>query len=115
MSPARRIDRVTFAGSRDGTTVVIPWDSWQLLLERLEAEGDAEDVVAAIRGPGTSRPVTLTRAQKRYLLRVLTDWRYKVNVAGLPEGIVGGLPEGIVELWDALMYEAGWGDLDPDG
>jgi hypothetical protein len=42
-----RLNRVTVTGSRDATTIEIPWDSRQALLERLRREGEAEDIITA--------------------------------------------------------------------
>jgi hypothetical protein len=106
MPPARRIDRVTILGSRDTSTVVIPWDSRQALLERLEAAGGAADIVVEFRKVGTSRPVRFTKAQKRRLLEVCAYWLDEVGVPGLPDGIF--------ELRNALMDERDWGELDDD-
>jgi hypothetical protein len=104
--PERRIDRVTILGSRPASTTEIPWDSRHLLLERLEAAGGADDVIAAIRGPGTSAPVRLTRQQKRRLPEVVEGWLVEENTTGLPQGIF--------ELRNALTDEQIWGELDDD-
>jgi hypothetical protein len=103
----RRIDRVTFLGARPATTIVIPWDSRQALLDRLTAAGGADDVITAIRAPGTSAPVRLTKLQKRGLLTACAGWLDEVGATGLPVGIVG--------LRSALMDEAAAGELDEDG
>ena len=112
MPPASR-DLVTILGTRPSTTVVIPGDSHQLLLERLEATvglehivGD-EDLVAAIRVVGTSRPITLTKSQKHRLIEILEGWLEEVDTTGLPQGIF--------ELRNALIDERDAVDLDEDG
>jgi hypothetical protein len=96
----RRLDRVTFAGSRDATTVVISRRSRQALLDRLRAAGGADDVIDAIRAVGAARPVVLTKAQKRRLLEVCEAWLSEVNV--------------IFDLRNALIDERDRGDLDED-
>jgi hypothetical protein len=106
MPPARRIDRVTFLGARDATTVTIPWDSRQALLERLDAAGGAEDVIAAIRAVGTSRPIEPTKPQKRLLLDVLEAM---VSEVGAP-----WLPDGLFQLRNALIDERYYGALNGD-
>jgi hypothetical protein len=104
--PGRRIDRVTFLGTRDATTVTIPWDSRQALLERLDSAGGAEDVIAAIRAVGTSRPIELTKPQKRRLLDILEGL---LNEVGAP-----WLPDGLFQLRNALIDERYYGALDGD-
>jgi hypothetical protein len=106
MPPARRIDRVTILGSRDATTVVIPWDSRPALLERLEEAGGADDVIVEFRKVGTSRPVALSKPQKRRLFEVVEAWLCEVDMPGLPEGIF--------DLRCALYDEQDSGDLDGD-
>jgi hypothetical protein len=106
MSPAHRVERVTILGSRDATTVVIPWDSRKALLDRLDAAGGAEDVIAAIRAVDTSRPIALTNARKRRLFEVVEGWLWEVSTTGLPDGIF--------ELRNALIDERDSGDLDDD-
>jgi hypothetical protein len=94
----RRIDRVTIAGSRDATTVAIPWDSSQALLLRLRKDEHATTaVVDAFVVVGTSRPVVLDKVGKRILLGACTDW--------LDEAGVDALPPGIFELRNALEDE----------
>jgi hypothetical protein len=107
MPPPRRIDRVTFLGARPATTIVIPWISRQLLLDRLKAADGADDVVTAIKGPGTSAPIRLTKTQKRRLLEVCERWLW--------EGGTTGLPDGIFELRNALVDERDYGELGEDG
>jgi hypothetical protein len=106
MPPARRIDfgdvrRVS--GRDDGRD---PVGLAKSLLDRLEAAGGAEDVIAAIRAVGTSRPVTLAKTQKLRLLDVCAGW---LNEVGEP-----GLPDGIFELRNALIDERYDGELDDD-
>jgi hypothetical protein len=101
----RRIDRVTIAGSRDATTVTIPWASRGVLLQRLRDAGDAEDVIRAFEAVGTSRPVRLDKVGKRRLLEACTAW--------LDEpGGVDALPEGIFDLRNALEDEKADGERD---
>jgi hypothetical protein len=71
------------------------------------AAGGADDVIAAIRGPGTSAPIRLTKEQKLRLLDVVEHWLEEVNTTGLPEGIF--------ELRNALTDERDYGDLDDVG
>jgi hypothetical protein len=101
----RRIDWVTIAGSRQATTVTIPWESQQLLLQRLSQDDDANQVVVrGFKAVGTSRPVVLDKVGKRILLGVCTDW--------LDEAGVDALPPGIFDLRNALEDEKAWGELD---
>jgi hypothetical protein len=106
MPSARRVERVTILGCRYATTVVIPWDSRQALLDRIEAAGGAEGVIAAIRGVGTSRPIVLTNAQKRRLFEVVEGWLWEVGTTGLPDGIF--------ELRNALIDERNSREFDDD-
>jgi hypothetical protein len=92
---ASRLDWVTIAGSRDATTVKIPWDSRDALLERLRREGDADPIIAAFRAVGTSAPVKLKPEAKRRLLDTCEAW--------LVEATTEGLPPGIFELRNALQ------------
>jgi hypothetical protein len=103
---ASGIDRVTILGSRDATTVVIPWDSRQALLERLKVAGAAADVSAAIHAAATSGLVRLTKPEKRRLLEVVEGWLWEVSRMGLPEGIF--------ELRCALIDERDAGELDDE-
>jgi hypothetical protein len=99
-----RLNRVIVAGSRESTTVTIPWDSRDALLERLRREGEAEDIVAAFRAVGTTSPVKLKPEAKRRLLATCEVW--------LMEARTQGLPPGIFELRNALQDESAYGALD---
>jgi hypothetical protein len=101
---ASRLDWVTIAGSRDATTVKIPWDSRDALLERLRREGEADDIIAAFRAVGTTSPVKLKPDAKRRLLATCEVW--------LMEATTQGLPPGIFELRNALQDESAYGALD---
>ena len=102
----RRLNRVTIQGSRQATTVVIPWDSRQQLLDRLRRDQDAkEKVIQAFEAVGTTRPVRLDKAGKRLLLAACFDW---LNEAGG----TATLPTGIVDLLNALEDEKRRGELD---
>jgi hypothetical protein len=102
----RRLNRVTIQGSRQATTVVIPWDSRQHLLDRLRRDKDAnETVIHAFEAVGTTRPVTLDKAGRRLLLTVCFEW---LNEAGG----TSGLPTGIVDLLLSLEDEKRHGELD---
>jgi hypothetical protein len=102
----RRLDRVTIQGSRQATTVVIPRDSRQQLLDRLRRDQDAnEKVIQAFEAVGTTRPVTLDKAGKRLLLDACLYW---LNEAGG----TSGLPTGIVDLLLSLEDEKRHGELD---
>ena len=98
----RRLDRVTIAGTSQATTVVIPWDSRQHLLDRLRRDKDAnETVIHAFEAVGTTRPVTLDKAGRRLLLTVCFEWLNEVGSAAM-------LPAGIVDLLNALEdFETG--------
>jgi hypothetical protein len=116
----RRIDRVTIAGSREATTVTIPWESRQALFARLRPTGrddgiaaDPEralevilddEIVRAFEAAGTSAPVRLTKLAKRRLLEVCAAWLDEVSIPRLPEGIF--------ELRNALEDEKAYGELD---
>jgi hypothetical protein len=65
-----RLNRVIIAGSRDASTIEIPWDSRDSLLERLRREGDAEPIIAAFQAVGAIRPVKIPRQAKRRLLDI---------------------------------------------
>jgi hypothetical protein len=80
----RRLDRVIVAGSRESTTVEIPWHSRQELLERLRADGDADAIIAAFEAVDTTSPVKLTREQKRRLLSTCKEWLFETRTAGAP-------------------------------
>jgi hypothetical protein len=102
----RRLDRVTIAGTSQATTVVIPWDTRQQLLDRLRRDKDAyEAVIQAFEGVGTTRPVTLDKAGRRQLLATVFDW---LNEAGG----TATLPAGITDLLNALEDEKRQGELD---
>jgi hypothetical protein len=92
------------AGSRDATTVEIPWDSRDALLERLRREGDADEIIAAFQAGGATRPVKLKPEAKRRLLTSCEAW--------LMEATTHGLPPGIFELRNALHDELAFGTLD---
>jgi hypothetical protein len=64
-------------------------------------------VIAAIKAPGTSAPIKLTKPQKRRLLEVVAGW---LNEVGVPD-----LPEGAFELRNALVDERDAGELDNEG
>lgn len=100
---ASRLNRVNTAGTREVTTVEIPWDSRDALLERLRREGDAESIIAVFEAAGTSAPVKLGKEAKRRLLWTCEAWLMEVHTTGLPEGIF--------ELRNALHDEAANGDL----
>jgi len=97
-----RLNRVIVAGSRESTTVEIPWDSRDALLERLRREGDAEPIVAAFQAVGATRPVQIPSQAKRQLLDHLEAW--------LVEATTEGLPPGILELRNALHDERADGE-----
>jgi hypothetical protein len=99
-----RLNRVIIAGTRDATTLEIPWDSRDALLERLRREGDAEPIIAAFQAVGATRPVQIPRQAKRRLLDICEAW--------LVEATTEGLPPGIFDLRNALRDESAWGDLD---
>jgi hypothetical protein len=99
-----RLNRVIVAGSRESTTVEIPWDSRDALLDRLRREGDAEPIIAAFQAVGATRPVQIPRQAKRRLLEVCEAW--------LAEATTEGLPPGIFELRNALHDERAYGTLD---
>jgi hypothetical protein len=99
-----RLNRVVVAGSRESTTVEIPWDSRQALLERLRREGEADNIIAAFRAVGTTSPVKLKPDAKRRLLATCEVW--------LMEATTHGLPPGIFELRNALQDEDACGALD---
>jgi hypothetical protein len=101
---ASRLNRVTIAGTRDATTLEIPWDSRDALLERLRREGDAEPIIAAFQAVGATRPVQIPRQAKRRLLDICEAW--------LVEATTEGLPPGIFDLRNVLQDESAWGDLD---
>jgi hypothetical protein len=111
--------QVVIAGSREATTVSVPWESRQALFTRLRPAGRDEEIAA---GPesalevmlddeiirtfaavGTSAPVRLTKLAKRRLLEVCAEW--------LDEGGVDRLPEGISDLRNALIDERDYGEL----
>jgi hypothetical protein len=100
----RRLNWITIAGSRDATTVEIPWDSRQALLERLRREGEADDMIGAFQAVGTTSPVKLKPDAKRRLLATCEAW--------LMEATRQGLPPGIFELRNALQDELAYGTLD---
>jgi hypothetical protein len=86
---ARRINRVLIAGLRDATTVEIPWESRQALLDRLRREGDADPIIATFEAVGTTSPVKLPKEAKRRLLDTCEAWLYHAvmsmtSVAMLP-------------------------------
>ena len=99
---ASRLNRVIVAGSREASTVEIPWDSRDALLERLRREADAEPIIAAFRAVGATRPVQIPRQAKRRLLDICEAW--------LVEATTEGLPPGIFDLRNALQDESSWGD-----
>jgi hypothetical protein len=101
---ASRLNRVIIAGSRDATTLEIPWDSRDALLERLRREGDADAIIAAFQAVGATRPVQIPRQAKRQLLAHLEAWLVEVHATGLPDGLF--------ELRNALHDEAANGALD---
>jgi hypothetical protein len=102
----RRLDRVTIAGSGEATTVAIPWDTRQRLLDRLWRDFDTnQQVIRAFEAVGTTRPVTLDKAGERLLLAACFEW---LNEAG---GALT-LPAGITDLLNALEDERRHGDLD---
>ena len=98
-----RLNCVIVAGSRDATTVQIPWDSRDALLERLRREGDADEIIAAFQAVGATRPVKLKPEAKRRLLATCEAW--------LMEATTQGLPPGIFELRNALHDELAFGTL----
>lgn len=53
---ASRFNRVIIAGSRDATTLEIPWDSRQALLEWLRRDEDTEPIFAAPQAVGRRGP-----------------------------------------------------------
>jgi hypothetical protein len=69
-----RLNRGVIAGSRDATTVEIPWDSRQALIQRLRTEGDADEIIDAFHAVGTTRPVTLSKEAMRRLLATRKRW-----------------------------------------
>ena len=100
----RRIDEVTIAGSRDASTVTIPWASRTELLERLRLAGGADGAIRAFEAVGTSAPVKLSKSARGLLLVIVEAWLVEVSLDGLPEGIL--------ELRNALHDERIWGELD---
>jgi hypothetical protein len=88
---ASRLHRVLVVG------IKIPWETRDALLERLQAEGDVEKIIAAFQAVGATAPVKLTDEQKRRLLSTCKDWLFETRTAGAPRGIY--------ELKNALVDE----------
>jgi hypothetical protein len=103
----RRIDRVVIPGSRDATSVTIPWASRGVLLVRLRQEDGASEVVRAFETVGSHKSVRLDRSAKRRLLETSRRWTNEVGVDKLPEGIF--------DLGNALEAEQQRGELDDGG
>ena len=120
--PLQRNGQVTIAGSRQATTVSIPWESRQALFARLRSTGHDGDIAAdpdlalevilddeiirAFEAVGTSAPVKLNRPAKRRLLEVCAAWLDEVGVDRLPDGIF--------DLRNALEDEKTYGELGDD-
>ena len=96
-----RLNRVLVAGTQGD--VAIPWDSRVTLLERLRAEGDADDIIRAFEAVGTTSPVKLSPEQKRRLLSTVKLWLVAAGAS---------VPEGIYALRNMLQHESALGALD---
>jgi hypothetical protein len=97
MEHEKNIDTVTVRTTRD--TVVIPWESQQLLLERLRRRDDpaAATVVGAFEDVGASSPVALSPEGEALLAVEVETW--------LEQASTKGLPDGIFDLRNALIDE----------
>jgi len=88
-----RLDVVKVATSRG--VVEISWSDRAELLERLEEISGSEDLVAAFKDAGTTRPVELNEESSARLRGVLGFWAKDV-------GGEHALPEGVRDLSAAL-------------
>jgi hypothetical protein len=89
----RSIDHVEIPLGRE--TITLPWASREALLGQFKHLDSMRDIRRQFENVGTSRPVQLTRLQKRDLLQVIVQWASE-------EGGYDRLPEGIFDLRNAL-------------
>jgi hypothetical protein len=89
----RSIDHVEIPLGRE--TITLPWASREALLGQFKHLDSMLDIRRQFENVGTSRPVQLTREQKRDLLQVIVQWASE-------EGGYDRLPEGIFDLRNAL-------------
>jgi hypothetical protein len=95
-----RLDRVVVVTSH--TTVGISWTSRDALLERLERQPGAAEIMQVFETVGASRPVHLTNEQEVVLHEIVQAWCNEVGARNLPPGIA--------ELRHALKDEGPIGD-----
>jgi hypothetical protein len=88
-----------------GTGAVLPWETRQALLEWVRPHESAQSIVKTFEARGTSRPVSLSRAEAAHLYGLLNRW---ADEAGTDE-----LPAGIAELQNALAIHP-HGDKEPE-
>jgi hypothetical protein len=89
-------DLIVVAGTRDSTTVALPWRSGDALLQRLVPDRRTDTIVRKFASAGSSRPIRLNDFERRRLLSTCTDW---LNQS--PDQ----LPEGIYALRNALLAD----------
>ncbi len=82
---AGRLDRVRVATSLG--TLELPWDSREILLERLEGIDGARAIIDAFVSVGASRPVELGREEAGLLVSAITSWAHFAGALRLPPGL----------------------------
>ena len=85
MAVPERLDRVAIETSRG--TIELPWNSRDRLLHEIRHLDDAAAIRTAFAAVGVSRPVPLSRPDKKVLLEAINEWSRSVTVEQLPRGV----------------------------